>query len=812
MNDVNFFFQRIKLFSKFEITDYHLILSSLENALVELLSLTNNTQIEKASLELLNMLLNKANALLSLAFLSLVESKIKHFNRKTIEVVFLDNSNTVLMVTNIISEIFIKLKDEITFQLPSFSKFINLIFKLPNIISNYFQSSFINHSNYYLTLCKSMLYKHLITFPLILDKIFQLKYGSFIYEAFKQTEYHKETIDNFLNSISSQSCFYSSYYIKELLTTEVETVSEINYLLPLYKGISIIDNDCNIIFSKIEKILRKNKSLITMILLSLHDNKTLRNKYLESVLVLLKDKNRLFIEDVSTYDFYMIIFSIYYIIESNKDFDHINVFDSIMKIILIVSEVSIDVNKKGIIQLLMKYIHKKMTSFINANNSKHSNETMSIKEEETTVFPLNQPQIDLLDFNTNATHFHQALNYFLYENQFKKDFNKIILNNQLQPLTENRQNRIEKDDNKPKTKYKSIKFQKKYGVYDNNANKSSRVLLEINKEEELSELKRELRLPNTSSKLKINLNVNDDYNDLSKVKPPSYIKDCLTGLHSQYQDRQMLALQHLPSLIDLQPLDLDFALKDLYSALIHIENNFDTDKDGIENLIEQSLVKLTKYSPNQMTLVLCETFFQTTNNCGLKLKFVILNVLDKAVEEISDYNKSNKIPKANQFHIYFLNVIFPLLNYLRKSKIDALIVFGDFDHLLAKFIFLICKMIKCSENHPLIYKALFESYDLFKAVIRISFLKNKTHALLESLNAYCDVLISFYNKSFIMIYPEYLAKVKEAVVFLNGLLDDNALNQELHFNILKTLNTYVINIEKFHSSYFNIDKANFAII
>lgn len=113
-------------------------------------------------------------------------------------------------------------------------------------------------------------------------------------------------------------------------------------------------------------------------------------------------------------------------------------------------------------------------------------------------------------------------------------------------------------------------------------------------------------------------------------------------------------------------------------------------------------------------------------------------------------------------------------------------------------------MIKCSENHPLIYKALFESYDLFKAVIQISFIKTKTHGLLEALNAYCNVLISFYNESFILIYPEYLAKVKDAVVFLNELLDDKALNEKLHFNILKTMNKYVINIEKFHSSYFDI--------
>lgn len=803
MNGDHYHFPNIESLFKFTILDYHLVSSSIETDLLDLLSISNITQIENGANTLLKLLLTKNYSILSLAFLNLIEAKIKQIHKRILEIMLISNSNTVSIITNIIIEIYIKLNDDNLFQLPSFSKFINLIFKLPNIISNYFQSSFINHSNYYFTLCESLIINNLITIPLVLNKISQLKYCSYIYDAFKLKQYPTDTIEYFLNGISPQSCLYSSYYLKGLLSTEVETMNEINSILPLYKRILIIAND-NSIFDKVEKLIRKNKSLITLILLSINENKALRNKYLESILVLLKDKNRLFIEDVDTYDFYMIIFSIYYIIESNENFDHLNVFDSIMKIILIVSEVSIDINKKGIVMLLMQYLQKKINLFMNTHNSKHiqsdSNVNESNHDGDKSSPLLTQSQIDLLDFEVNTKHLQLYPNYFLYDNKFNSNFNNIILNQK--PLTANNQSIIVNKDKKTKTKYKSIKFQKKYGVFDENDNKSKCLLLEINKEEELSEIKQELKLPNTSSKLKINLNTKDNYNDLNKVKPPSYIKDCVIGLNSQYKDRQLLTLQHLPSLIDLQPLDLDFALKDLYSALIHLHNNFDS--EGFEELAEQSLVKLAKYSPNQMTLFLCETFFHSTNNCGLKLKFVILNVLDKSVEEISEYNTSNKIPKANQFHIYFLNVIFPLLNYLKKRKLESLIVFGDFDHLLAKFIFLITKMIKCSENHPLIYKALFESYDLFKAVIQISFIKTKTHGLLEALNAYCNVLISFYNESFILIYPEYLAKVKDAVVFLNELLDDKALNEKLHFNILKTMNKYVINIEKFHSSYFDI--------
>ena len=51
-----------------------------------------------------------------------------------------------------------------------------------------------------------------------------------------------------------------------------------------------------------------------------------------------------------------------------------------------------------------------------------------------------------------------------------------------------------------------------------------------------------------------------------------------------------------------------------------------------------------------MTKILCERFF-SDDYCGLKFKLVILN--DKAVNEISGYYIKNKKPKINYFHVYF---------------------------------------------------------------------------------------------------------------------------------------------------------------
>ena len=171
-----------------------------------------------------------------------------------------------------------------------------------------------------------------------------------------------------------------------------------------------------------------------------------------------------------------------------------------------------------------------------------------------------------------------------------------------------------------------------------------------------------------------------------------------------------------------------------------------------------------------MTKILCERFF-SDDNCGLKYKFVILNVIDKAVDEISGYYIKNNKPKVNYFHVYFLNVIFPLLNYLKKTKIDFLISFENFDLLLAKFIFLIANMINVSENHPLIYKALFESFDLFNAVINLKkLIEKKSHSLIESLNFYINVTLNFYTDNFINIYPEFLKNIKMEIIFLDKLL------------------------------------------
>ena len=62
--------------------------------------------------------------------------------------------------------------------------------------------------------------------------------------------------------------------------------------------------------------------------------------------------------------------------------------------------------------------------------------------------------------------------------------------------------------------------------------------------------------------------------------------------------------------------------------------------------------------------------------------------------------------------------------------------------------------------------------------------------------------MNFYDKKFIDIYPEFLPKFKEEVNYLNNLLDDKQLNDELRFKILSTLNKFTIQSDKLHDSFF----------
>ena len=746
---------------------------------------------------------------ISLSFITLLESKIKNIPIYILQSILIDNEKVVNVLKKIYENIYQKKLEITNFQLPNIKNFVNFSFKYPDIINNYFEINFINTSSYYNTLFIMLLQNNeIITInnSNIIQKIFILKLFDILFTAFLNENITIDTIKIFFDILEEEELYKDEFYKKFFIYSYYDNLADFERIGKIYNFIKNFEK-----FGKMQKIIRKNMYFISHIINS--ENEFLQKKFFDEILFLLKQKTNI-LEEIELYDFYQVFFCLYYLLEKYKGFDYLNIFDSMMKIAFIVMEKVKDKNKKGIIQLYLKYVKKKMIEYLKSKGAKSELDLDLENKEEENIFE-NKAIIDLLSFNEDNLKKYQKY-YFIETKQdsFKFKFYKYVLNIDLSLLDKmNKENNI--NDNtqlnldkkgKPKTVYRSVKFQKKYGVFSETKNK---LMEEMNSKNNLlnnDNISKDINLPfySNNNNLKIHLETKDDFNDLYKMKSPIYLKDCLLGLNSQYKDRQELSLKALPNILDNQPMDLDYYVKNLTLVLLSMHDNFDIDED--DELKTIALVKLAKYSPNEVTLIFCEKFF-SENNCGLRLKFLIINVLNITVAELSEYYIRNKKPKVNNFHVYFTNIIFPLLSYLKKAKLTSLLIFKDFDLLLSKFIILISNIINVSSNHPLIYQALNEAFDLFKAIINLKELKQfKTFSLLESLNCFVNVSLNFYEKNVVEIYSEFLPKIKEGINFLNDLLDDKQLNDELRFKILDTLNKYIIQSDKLQESFFGIEK------
>ena len=750
---------------------------------------------------------------ISLSFLTLLESKIKNIPIYLLQSILIDNEKIVNIFRIIFEQIYSKKLETNNFQLPNLKNFVNFIFKYPDIINNFFEINFINVSSYYNSLF-IMLLNNSDIFQIsnsnIIQKIFMLKLFDIFYTSFLDENITLEKTKIFWDILEDEELYKDEYYKKFFVFADYNNKEEFEKIGKNYNFLKNFEK-----FGKMQKIIRKNNYFISHIINS--ENDFLQKKFFDEILFVLKQKTNI-LEEIELYEFYQIFFCLFFLLEKNKINDnYLSIFDSMMKISFIVMEKVKEKNKKGIIQLYLKYVKKKMIAYLKSNKVKNDNNDLDLEnqEEEQNIFE-NNKIIDLLSFTEeNLNKYNQYYFIEIKENSFKVNFYKYLLNidllllNQINKKEIQIKNNIDSDPEKRiknKTVYKSVKFQKKYGVFEETKKKLlDEKIKEKNTLLNMDNIPQDINLPFYSNKnnLKIHLETKDDFNDLYKMKSPIYLKDCLLGLNSQYRERQELSLKALPSILDNKPMDLDYYIKNLTLVLLSMHDNFDLDEN--DELKTISLVKLAKYSPNEVTLIFCEKFF-SESNCGLKLKFLIINVLNIAVSELSEYYIKNKKPKVNNFHIYFTNIIFPLLSYLKKAKLNSLLIFKDFDLLLSKFIFLISNIINVSENHPLIYRALFEVFDLFKAIINLKEILNfKTFSLIESLNCFVNVTLNFYEKKFVEIYPEFLPKFKEEINFLNDLLDNKQLNDELRFKILNTLNKFMIQSDKLHESFFGIE-------
>lgn len=663
------------------------------------------------------------------------------------------------------------------FFIPNKEKIVNLIFKLPDLLSNYFEKDFINRSDFFNEIIYILFYQKLFD-CIIIDKISRLKLIKKLLNNIKKypeqnisntNSYQLEILQFFENSI------YYEDFLENLFKIHISDVSEFKTILIYYSNLNITTK---IYPEDIIEIINYNDNFISLVFKSY--NKSIINNFIKSLLNLLTFQKDT-INNINSYEFFLITLSFYLFLEAIKDENQIlDILNKIFQMIGNILQNLLDENKKKICSLFSKYIKDKILFIIGDKESLASNSDDPIAIE----LELTDQEKQILNFQKIKEELERDE---LYLEKLKQKYEPTAT------LNYNKKLIYEKNVKKEKTKYKSIKFQKKYGQYDNSV-KTQNPFLEFEEKEIKINLPENNKINPLRSILKIKLDSvhDEDYSDLNLLSTPMYIKDLLLGFGSEFKDRVEMSLNCLPGMVESEPLDLNLFLVDLSEIVLKLNNSWDI--DNFDQKIEQCLISLTVYNPVQMTQNLCKRFF--LEECGMKQKFQILNTIEKSCELIANKNiiKSN-LPHQNKLHIFIEYIIFPLLNYLHLKNIAFLLIIPEFDFLLVKFLMVIAKLIKLTDNHPYIYKILIESFDLFKSVCNYTKQNEKTILLLDSLNYYCSIISKFFNKTFLEIYPEFFTNFKFILNFLN----ENLLlitNEELKYEIMKNINNYIVNLNK----------------
>jgi hypothetical protein len=717
-----------------------------------------------------NLLLN--NPLLGVLFTTNLNENFIINYKNIVEKLF-ENYDFYKIICNVF-KMFKEIETEKYFFIISHIQFINFSFKIPTLVSNLLGRQIVS-IEYEENLLTELIQRDLIDQP-TLEKIYSNKLFNKFLNCLKKLEVNSKN-DIFTSLIET---IHNSVFINDFASAMFQTTvksniefSNISYLISKLQ----MQNDefIGIINKKIMKILNNNIHYIPLLLDS--GNHQLLSTFIKYIIEVFRNQGSL-IEKFDEISFHLLCFSFFYFIEGLNNNDAILFL--IQNVLTMFSKILPNVlsnHKRKTFVILNNYILKKSSQITNTVNE------ISPEQNEDPKFVLFEEMRDKLKLN--------PLYFIIFKEEYESQILKIkkIKNEKLNLIIDKKN----EEEKKVNTKYISVKFQKKYGVYEK---KRKNELLEISEEPLIC-----IKKINNGNNLKIQLETEEDFSDLTPLNKPTHLKDCLLGISSEYPDRQKISLESLPSIISSQPLDLDFFLPSISEALLKCSDQFEI--ENFDNLICSSLIKLTIYDPKQMTLILCKRFFR--EECGLKQKFQILCVIEKSVEEISNYyqkpnSTKEKKPKENKLHIYFENIIFPLLHYLHKSSIKSLIVIEEYENLLSKFIVVIGKLIKFSENHPFIYKALFESIDLFKATSEAFKSKQKSLTLIDSLNYYSSCISKFLNRNFLEIYPEFLPNFKYILTFLNENFE-NITNNDVKTEMLKNINNYLIGINKLKESF-----------
>jgi len=153
------------------------------------------------------------------------------------------------------------------------------------------------------------------------------------------------------------------------------------------------------------------------------------------------------------------------------------------------------------------------------------------------------------------------------------------------------------------------------------------------------------------------LNVNDDEENISVngVKPPVYLRDCISGLLSSNDpNRQEASLKVLEQLVKKEPGDLKDVAVEIVKILLHLQDQYDITDFFL--LRFNAMIAITVRCPRTVSAYLCKEFHG--ENYSINQRLDILEVIKKSVISLSK-------PSIDDSEIYRSKV--PLPNMSRLS-------------------------------------------------------------------------------------------------------------------------------------------------
>jgi hypothetical protein len=135
----------------------------------------------------------------------------------------------------------------------------------------------------------------------------------------------------------------------------------------------------------------------------------------------------------------------------------------------------------------------------------------------------------------------------------------------------------------------------------------------------------------------------EDLSDLSDVKVPVYLRDCLNNLMNDEPDLLEVTLHNLAALIRRAPDDLDELSVPIANALIHLNNEYQL--RDFDKCLTDSLTALIAGSTAKVVTFITAQFYAA--NYSLQQRMLMLDVLTRGARELSALPKINNTP-ANE--------------------------------------------------------------------------------------------------------------------------------------------------------------------